>query len=163
MLVAIGKAIELDVDVTRFNSEVHDHIVRAGLRNLLMDAHASATAKADPDNYIKRSREMAEKKLASLYAGVVRVQTVGGPKTASDPISQVIMRLARKAIVSRPEIAAASKADRLATINRLAGEYAKEHDAQLRPRAQKIVALETVEGEPVKKAEPVAMKKKRAA
>jgi hypothetical protein len=94
-----------------------------GLRNLLMDAHASATAKADPDNYIKRSRELAEKKLASLYAGVVRAQTIGGPKTASDPISQVIMRLARKAVVSRPEIAAASKADRLATINRLAAEY----------------------------------------
>ena len=75
MLVAIGKGIELDVDVTRFNSEVHDHIVRTGLRNLLMDAHASATAKADPDNYIKRSREMAEKKLASLYAGVVRAHS----------------------------------------------------------------------------------------
>ena len=149
MLVAIGKGIELDVDVTRFNSEVSDHIVRTGLRNLLMDAHASATAKADPDNYINRSREMAEKKLASLYAGVVRAQTIGGPKTASDPITQVIMRLARKAIVSRPEIAAASKADRLATINRLAAEYAREHDAQLRARAQKIVALETLEAEPV--------------
>ena len=28
MLVAIGKGIELNVDVTRFNSEVHDHIVQ---------------------------------------------------------------------------------------------------------------------------------------
>jgi hypothetical protein len=163
MLVAIGKGIELNVDVTRFNGEVHEHIVRTGLRNLLMDAHASATAKTDPDNYITRSREMAEKKLASLYAGVIRAQTIGGPKTASDPISQVIMRLARKAIVSRPEIVVASKADRLATINRLAAEYAKEHDAQLRSRAQKIVALENDQAEPVKKAEPVAMKKKRAA
>jgi hypothetical protein len=165
MLVAIGKGIELDVDVTRFNSEVRDHIVRTGIRNLLMNAHASATAKAEPDNYIKRSREMAETKLASLYAGVARAQTVGGPKTASDPISQVIMRLARKAIVSRPEIAAASKADRLATINRLAAGYAREHDAQLRPRAQKIVALETLEAEPVpvKKAEPVPMKKGKKA
>ena len=115
MLVAIGKGIELDVDVSRFNTEVHNHLLRTGLRNLLVDAHASATAKADPDNYIKRSQAMAEKKLASLYAGVVRAQTIGGPKTATDPISQVIMRLARKAIVSRPEIAAASKADRLAT------------------------------------------------
>jgi hypothetical protein len=61
MLVAIGKGMELDVDLTRFNSELHDRIVRAGLRNLLMDAHACATAKADPDNYINRSREMAEK------------------------------------------------------------------------------------------------------
>jgi hypothetical protein len=165
MLVAIGKGIELEVDVTRFNSEVHDHIVRTGLRNLLMDAHAAATAKADPDNYIKRSREMAEKKLASLYAGVVRTQTIGGPKTAADPISQVIMRLARKAIVSRPEVAAASKANRLATITRLASEYAKEHDAQLRPRAQKIVALENDQAEPapVKKHEPMPTKKKKAA
>jgi len=137
MLVAIGKGIELDVDVTQFNSEVHDHILRTGLRNLLMDAHASATAKADPDNYIKRSRELAEKKLASLYAGVVRAQSLGGPKAPTDPVAMVIMRLARKAIASRPEVAAASNADRLATINRLAAEYAKEHDAQLRPRAEK--------------------------
>ena len=163
MLVAIRKGIELDVDVTRFDSEVHGHIVRTGLRNLLMDAHASATAKADPANYIKRSREMAEKKLASLYAGVVRAQSFGGAKMPADPVAMVILRLARKAVISRPEVAAASKADRLATINRLAAEYAKEHDAQLRPRAQKIVALETLEAEPVKKAEPVAMKKKRAA
>jgi hypothetical protein len=162
MLVAIGKGIELDVDVTRFNSEVQVHILRTGLRNLLMDAHASATAKADPDNYVKRSREMAEKKLASLYAGVVRAQSFGGPKAPTDPIAMVILRLVRKAVTSRPEIAAASKANRLATINRLAGEYATEHDAQLRPRAQKIAALETLEAEPVKKAEPVAMKKKRA-
>ena len=63
MLVAIGKGIELDVDVTRFNIEVHDHIVRTGLRNLLMDAHASATAKADPEGYVKKSHELAEKKL----------------------------------------------------------------------------------------------------
>jgi hypothetical protein len=165
MLVAIGKGIELDVDVTRFNSEVHDHIVRTGLRNLLMDAHAGATVKADPENYLKRSRELAEKKLASLYAGVVRAQTIGGSKTPTDPISQVVMRLARKAVMSRPEIAAAPKADRLATINRLAGEYAKEHDAELRPRAQKIVALETLEAEPapVKKHEPMPTKKKKAA
>ena len=60
----------------------------------------------------------------------------------------VILRLARKAIASRPEIAAASKEDRLATINRIAAEYAKEHDALLRPRAQKIVALENDQAEP---------------
>ena len=165
MLVAIGKGIELDVDVTRFNSEVHDHIVRTGLRNLLMDAHASATAKADPDDYVKRSRELAEKKLASLYAGVVRAQSFGGPKAPTDPVALVILRLARKAIISRPEIAAASKADRLATINRLAAEYAQAHDAQLRPRAEKIVALENDEAEPapVKKHEPMPTKKKKAA
>ena len=165
MLVAIGKGIELDVDVSRFNTEVHDHILRTGLRNLLMDAHASATAKADPDNYIKRSREMAEKKLASLYAGVVRAQSFGGPKASTDPVAMVILRLARKAIISRPEVVAASNADRLATINRLAAEYAKEHDAQLRPRAEKIVALENDQAEPtpVRKHQAVPTRKNRAA
>src|SRR5215831_18921312 len=76
MLVAIGKGIELDIDVRRFNGEVHDRLLRTGLRNLLIDAHASATAKADPDNYIKRSREMAEKKLASLYQAAENITQV---------------------------------------------------------------------------------------
>jgi hypothetical protein len=165
MLVGIGKGIELDVDMTRFNKEVNEHILRTGLRNLLADTHASVTAKANPDNYIERSREMAEKKLASMYSGVVRAATVGGPKAPSDPVGMVILRLARKAIMKdkAAEIAAASKAERLALINRLAAAHAAEHDAKLRPRAMKIVALENDEAEPVKKAEPVAMRKKRAA
>ena len=165
MLMAIGKGIELDVDVSRFNTEVHDHLLRTGLRNLLMDAHASATAKADPENYIKRSREMAERKLASLYAGVVRAQSFGGPKASTDPVAMVILRLARKAIISRPEVVAASNADRLATINRLAAEYAKEHDVQLRPRAEKIVALENDQAEPVpvRKHQAMPTRKNRAA
>ena len=162
MLVAVGKGIELEVDVPRLNNEVRDHVMRTGLRNLLMDAHASATAKSDPENYIKRSRELAEKKLASLYAGVVRAQSFGGPKAPTDPVAMVILRLARKAVISRPEVATASKADRLALINKLASAYAAEHDAQLRPRAQKIVALE--EGEPVQAThEPMPTKKKKAA
>ena len=62
------------------------------------------------------------------------------------------------------DIAAAPKEQRLALINRLAAEYAQSHDAALRPRAEKIVALENVGAEPVpaKKAGPVA-KSKRAA
>jgi|SRR5262245_13005104 hypothetical protein len=163
MLVVIGKGIELEVDVTRFNSEVHDHIVRTGVRNLLMDAHASATAKADPDNYIKRSREMAEKKLASMYAGIVRVQAVGAPRMPADPIAMVILRLARKAVHREraKDLAAAPKAERLALLNRLANEYAEAHDAKLRPRALKIVELESDEAEPAK-SKPKATKRKAA-
>jgi hypothetical protein len=140
MLLAIGKGIELDVDVTRFTGEMHDHIVRIGLRNLLMDAHASATAKADPENYIQRSRELAEKKLASMYAGVVRVANVGGPKAPTDSVSQVILRLARKAVQKdhATELAAAPKAQRLAVLNKLANEYAVAHDAALRPERPRL-------------------------
>jgi hypothetical protein len=163
MLVAIGKGIELDVNVTRFNSDVHDYIVRTGLRNLLMDAHASVTAKADPDNYITRSREMAEKKLASMYAGIVRVQAVGGPKMPADPVAMVILRLARKAVQREraKDLGAASKAERLTLLNRLANEYAEAHDAKLRPRAIKIVELESDEAESAKP-EPKAAKRKAA-
>jgi hypothetical protein len=119
MLVAIGKGIELEVDVKRFNSEVNDHIVRTGLRNLLMDAHASATAKADPEGYVQKSRELAEKKLASMYAGIVRMANIGGPKAPTDPVSQVILRLARKAVQKdhATELAAAPKDQRLALLN----------------------------------------------
>jgi hypothetical protein len=165
MLVAIGKGIELDVDVTRFNSEVHDHVVRTGLRNLLMDAHASATAKADPENYIKRSRELAEKKLASLYAGVVRAQSFGGPKAPTDPVAMVILRLARKAVQRdhAKEIAVVPKAEKLALLNRLATAYAAENDATLRPRAVEIVALEEGEPLPVKPTVAARPAKKKAA
>src|SRR5215510_1666781 len=167
MLVAIGRGIELEVDTSRFNSAVHDHLLRTGLRNLLMDAHASATAKADPEGYVAKSRELAEKKLASLYAGIIRVQSVGGVAKPTDPVSAVVMRLARKAIQKEkaPDIAAAPKDQRLALINRLAAEYAQSHDAQLRPRAEKIVALENDQAEPwsVRKQESMPTKKKKAA
>ncbi|MBV8227715.1 MAG: hypothetical protein JO232_21280 [Verrucomicrobia bacterium] len=96
MLVAIGKGIELDVDLARFNRDVMDHVVKIGLRNILMDSHATATAKCDPEGYVAKSRELAEKKLAALYAGVVRTQAAGGgiakptdpvvlPADAADP------------------------------------------------------------------------------
>ena len=159
--VQIGKGLEMAVDTSRLNDEVRDHVIRTGLRNLLMDAHASATAKADPEGYVQKSRELAEKKLASLYAGVVRAQSFGGPKAPTDPVAMVILRLARKAVISRPEVAAASNADRLATINRLAAEYAKEHDARLRPMAEKIVALENDQAEPAPVQKPT--KKPKAA
>jgi hypothetical protein len=62
------------------------------------------------------------------------------------------------------DIASAPKERRLALINRLAAEYAQSHDATLRPRAEKIVALENIDVEPlpVKKAGPAAKGKKAA-
>jgi len=59
--INIGKGITMEVDRCRFNTEVMDHIVSIGLRNLLGDAHAGATAKSDPTGYIAKSRELAER------------------------------------------------------------------------------------------------------
>ena len=164
MLVPVGKGIEFNVDVNRLNDEVRDYILKIGLRNILMDAHAGATAKADPEGDVTKSRELAEKKLASLYAGIVRAQSFGGPKAPTDPVAMVILRLARKAVQRdrAKEVAAAPKAEKLALLNKLAAAYAAEHDATLRPRAVKIVTLE--EGEPVPaKPEPIPAKKKKVA
>src|SRR5262249_58981272 len=124
MLIPVGKGIELDVDLTRFNKEVMDHIVKTGLRNLIMDSHASATQKADPTGYVAKSRELAERKLQSLYSGVVRTQAVGGPKAPTDPVAMVILRLARKAAQRdrAKDLAAAAKGDRLALLNKFAIE-----------------------------------------
>jgi hypothetical protein len=150
MQVQIGKGLTIDVDLSRLNAEVTEHVMRNGLRNLLIDAHASATAKAFPDSYVVKSRELAEKKLASMYEGIVRTQAVGGIAKPTDPVAMVILRLARKQVQKdkAKEIAAAPKDQRLAVLNRLATEYAAAHDAALRPRAVKIVALEDGEPEP---------------
>ena len=164
MLVAIGKGIELDVDPTRFNRDVMEHVVKIGLRNILTDSHANATQKADPQGYVAKSRELAERKLQSLYNGIVRTQAVGGPKAPTDPVSMVIMRLARKTVQKdrAKDLAAAAKGERLTILNKWAAEYAEAHDSALRPRALKIVALEDG-GEPVEPAKPVAKPAKRRA
>ena len=103
---------------------------------------------------------MAERKLQSLYDGVVRTQAVGGPKAPTDPVAMVILRLARKAVQKdkAKELAAASKGDRLALLDKFATEYAEAHDAKLRPRAIRIVALENDEPE-APPAKPTAKKK----
>jgi len=165
MLVAIGKGIELEVDPARLNAEVTAHVMKIGLRNILMDSHANATQKADPEGYVAKSRELAEKKLASMYEGIVRAQSAGGGiAKPTDPVAQVILRLARKAVQKdkAKEIAAAPKDQRLAVLNKLANDYAQAHDATLRPRAVKIVELENDEPTPVKTAPAKPAKRKAA-
>jgi hypothetical protein len=76
-----------------------------------------------------------------------------------DPVSQVILLLARKAKDRAKEIAAAPKDQRMAVLNELANEYAAVHDAALRPRAVKIVELES-EPEPALKPQAKPVKRK---
>ena len=92
----------------------------------------------------------------------MRTQAVGGPKAPTDPVAQVILRLARKAVQKdrAKDLAAAAKGDRLVLLNKLATEYAQVHDAALRPRAMKIVALEN-DDELLAKPEPKAAPAKK--
>ena len=64
-----------------------------------------------PEGYVQKSRELAEKKIASLYAGIVRMQSVGGVAKPTDPVGAVVMRLARNVIQNEKasDIAAAPK------------------------------------------------------
>ena len=54
--VNIGKGLTMTVDPSKFNAEVTAHVMKIGLRNILMDAHASATAKTYPDTYVAKSQ-----------------------------------------------------------------------------------------------------------
>lgn len=86
MLVNIGKGIEMDVDVTKLPANVQEHVVYIGLRNILMDSHASVTAEKSADVGAE-SLAMAEKKLVAMYAGEVRsVGTRTGDVVKSEAI-----------------------------------------------------------------------------
>ena len=90
MKVKIGKGIEMDVNVDRFNTTVMDHIVYIGLRNVLMDAHSRHTK--DEDGYVENSRAAAERKLDALYAGEIR--SPGGVAREVDPVKVEAQRFA---------------------------------------------------------------------
>lgn len=118
MKVNIGKGIELDVDVAKLAARLNNvemtagqrgndvapllietdnvlsHIFYIGLRNVLMDAHASVTRETNPNDMADVSRAVAEKKLTALYAGEVRV---AGTREG-DPVRAEAIRLATKAI-----------------------------------------------------------------
>lgn len=92
--VNIGKGIELDVDFSTMPQNAIDHILYIGARNVLMDSHAGINAKAEPnltpDDITAQSRAVAEKKLAALMAGEVRVQST----REGDPVRAEAMSMA---------------------------------------------------------------------
>jgi hypothetical protein len=92
--VNIGKGIELDVNFASMPQAALDHLLYIGARNVLMDSHASVT-KDEPD-FEAKSRAIAEKKLAALMAGEVRVST----SREGDPIRAEALRSATAVIVA---------------------------------------------------------------
>lgn len=73
MLVKIGKGLEIEVDVKKLNGPVTDHVVYMGLRNILMDSHASV--KVDEPDFKAKAMAHVNKKLASMYAGEVNAMS----------------------------------------------------------------------------------------
>jgi hypothetical protein len=99
MLVNIGKGIELDVNTDQLGFDklgpVAAHIAKIGLRNILMDSHASVTAEkvGAGGDVMAESRAVAEKKLAAMYAGDVRTAS-GGER---DPVRSEVHAAIKKA------------------------------------------------------------------
>lgn len=121
MLVKVGKGIELEVDVTRFNSEVMDHIIKIGLRNILMDAHASATEEKYGDEFESVARAMAEKKLEVMYSGVVRVIA----ERETDPVRSMALDIAER--LARAEWRKKPDGEKFDNPRKRAAEYLDQH------------------------------------
>ncbi len=102
MDIQIGKGITLPVDANSLPAAAMAHVVYIGLRNILMDSHAGIST--DEPDYQAKAQAVAEKKLAALMAGEVRVASTreGDPvkaeavRIASDMIKTALRKKGRK-------------------------------------------------------------------
>jgi hypothetical protein len=102
--VNIGKGITLAIDETKFGvfdpNTALSHILSIGLRNILMDSHASVTKIENPDDFKEKSEAVALAKLDALYANEVR--TNAGTKTReTDPVAKQAKTLANAWMAAR--------------------------------------------------------------
>lgn len=98
MLVNVGKGIEREIDVATLPQAALDHAIYIGLRNVLMDSHASVTTDEYPDDTERKSvaESMVDKKLAALMSGEVRVQST----REGDPVRAEAIRMATAQITA---------------------------------------------------------------
>ena len=101
MQVDIGKGLLVNVDTSALakHAEVFEHIVYIGLRNVLMDCHASITKEEYPDETARKeaSLALAMKKLQTMYDGLVRT------KVASVAVSALERMMIRVFIAKLPK------------------------------------------------------------
>jgi len=91
--VKIGGDLVISVDKDRLPANVMEHVEYIGLRNILMDAHASITAEEYGDETDSASMAVAQKKLDAMYAGEVRQIA----ERTTDPVRQLMLDAAEKA------------------------------------------------------------------
>lgn len=98
MQVNVGKGIELSIDHTALPEAALNHAIMIGLRNILMDSHASVTKEEYPndDEREAAARAMVDKKLAALMSGEVRVAS----SREGDPVKAEAIRMASDIIKS---------------------------------------------------------------
>lgn len=98
MLVNVGKSIEVEVAIGALPEAAMQHVIYIGLRNILMDSHASVTADEYPDETERKAvaDAMVTKKLEALMRGEVRVAS----SREGDPVRAEALRSATAVIVA---------------------------------------------------------------
>ena len=94
MDVNIGKGITLAVDESKLPANAMAHVIYIGLRNVLMDSHASVTT--DEEDYVTKATAMAQKKLDALLSGEVRVAST----REGDPVKAEANKIATRLILA---------------------------------------------------------------
>lgn len=95
-----GKYGALDVDESRFNREVEQHIWEYGLRQILNDAMADKTDDDGTPLPTDQIVAKAQKRLDALYAGELRIRN-GSAAEPVDPVEREAFRMAREAITGQ--------------------------------------------------------------
>lgn len=100
--VDIGKSLSFQFDDSQIvalsqHRNVLDHVWYIGLRNILMDSHASCKRDEFESEIQWRdaSKAMAEKKLAAMMIGEIRANSSGPRASAKSPIESEALKLAR--------------------------------------------------------------------
>lgn len=126
MQVNVGKGIALEIDETALPKAALNHAIMIGLRNILMDSHASITSDEYPDAGEREAaaRAMVDKKLDALMRGEVRVQST----REGDPVRAEALRMATDIIKAALRKAGRKVADVDAkALREKAGEYVAAH------------------------------------
>lgn len=140
MLVNVGKGLEFTINHDKLPQAAMDHVVYIGLRNILMDAHASITSDEYPNETARKeaASAMVEKKLAALMAGEVRVQST----REGDPVRAEAMRMATAQITALIKKAGKKVADydAKAIREKAASRITPELLAQAKARVEQLKA-----------------------
>lgn len=126
MQVNVGKGLEFTINHELLPTNALEHVIYIGLRNVLMDCHASVTADEYPDADLRKevASAMVEKKLEALMRGEVRVQST----REGDPVRAEAMRMANDALKAKI---------------RAAGKKVKDFDPKdIRAAAEKLITPE---------------------
>lgn len=139
----------INVDPTRFNEEVRDHLFAYGVRQKLNDSISSLSLTGSASTTIATADEMyanVEQTLARLYAGDVKAGRVAQPKTAEglarrEAYETVLNAWLRKTDDNGKLVNKDRKISEFTNRQELADGYYEKHKDRLLERAQEALDM----------------------